>query len=309
MKKNSKKIGKDYTKLEQLHCLEDVEYYGVLLREGRVKVDTKRYKRFLELPNNKIEIRKTVYYLPTKMHRDEYLCNWFRDELKELKRLWNTEFKLCIEAIKSPIKVAENYRIQHINESDMNYEDAIANSIVAGVKRINPYKTVIKALYAQFFHQMMANIDAVCLKVISHMGYQEDDYTKKQFDSYIQGRQKENVKSFRQYQGYHFYDRANLVWNFLKHNSVKSYSLLKKYYPEMIWDPNNEYKNGELAISVLKLDEKFILYCLDNLHIFFDELCERGFYENPSDAQWDYDDYFLEKVKEKIKQETNYFDE
>ena len=101
----------------------------------------------------------------------------------------------------------------------MDYEDAIANSIVAGVKRIKPYKKVIKALYAQFFHQMMANIDAVCLRVISHMGYQEDDYTKKQFDTYIQGRQGENAKSFRQYQGYFIYDRANLVWNFLKHNS------------------------------------------------------------------------------------------
>jgi hypothetical protein len=309
MKKNSKKIGKDYSKLDQFNCVGDVEYYGVLLRDGRTKIDTKRYKKFFKIPDSKIEIRKAVYYLPTKIHRNDYLCNWFRDELQSLKQLWNTEFRFAIEAIKSPKDVIDNYKISHITQGDMDYEDAIANSIVAGVKRIKPYKKVIKALYAQFFHQMMANIDAVCLRVISHMGYQEDDYTKKQFDTYIQGRQGENAKSFRQYQGYFIYDRANLVWNFLKHNSLKSYSILKRYYPEMIWDPNNEYKNGDLAISVLKLDEKFILHCLDNLHIFFDELCERGFYENPLDAQWDYDDYFLSNVKEKIKQETDYFDE
>lgn len=309
MKKNSKSFGKDYSKLDKYNCIDDVEFYGVLFRDGRVKIDTKRYRKFFEIPDKKIEIRRSVYYLPTKVHRNEYLCNWFRDELEELKLLWNREFKVAIQSIKKPYDVSKKYLFQHIQDGVMEYDEVAANAIIAGVKREKTYKKVIKSLYAQFFHQMMACIDAVCLRVISHMGYKEDDYSKKQFDTYVQGRQGKNAKAFKEFQGYNIYNKANLVWNFLKHNSLKSYSILKRNYPEMIWDPNNEYKNGELAISVLKLDEKFILNCLDDLHIFFDELCERGFCENPLDAQWDYDDYFLNNVKEKIKQDTDYFDE
>ena len=58
----------------------------------------------------------------------------------------------------------------------------------------------------------------------------------------------------------------------------------------MVWDPEEKYQNGESALSVVKLDEKFILDCIDNLHLFFDEMCERTFGENADDAQWDYDD-------------------
>ena len=54
MKKNSKKIGKDYSKLDQFNCVDDVEYYGVLLRDGRTKIDTKRYKKFFKIPDSKI---------------------------------------------------------------------------------------------------------------------------------------------------------------------------------------------------------------------------------------------------------------
>ena len=68
----------------------------------------------------------------------------------------------------------------------------------------------------------------------------------------------------------------------------------------MIWDPGENYQNGESALSVVKLDEKFILDCINNLHLFFDELCEKSLGENADDAQWDYDDYFLEKVQDQI---------
>ena len=71
----------------------------------------------------------------------------------------------------------------------------------------------------------------------------------------------------------------------------------------MIYDPNKEYKNGDLALSVLKLDEKYIIDTLNNLHLFFDEVCARAFNENTDEACWNYDDYFVNEVKEKIKEE------
>ena len=76
----------------------------------------------------------------------------------------------------------------------------------------------------------------------------------------------------------------------------------------MVWDPEEKYQNGESALSVVKLDEKFILDCLDNLHLFFDELCVRAFGENAADAQWDYDDYFLDVVQDEIDVIVNTLD-
>lgn len=182
----------------------------------------------------------------------------------------------------------------------MEYDEANAKAFVAGMKRAKDYKVIIKSLYAQFFHQLMSSIDALCLKMLTACGYKEEDYTKKQFDIYMQGLQGDSALSFRQYANYPLYDRAFTVWNFLKHNSLRSYRILKQWYPKMVWDPEDKYQNGESALSVVKLDEKFILDCLDNLHLFFDELCARSFGENAEDAQWDYDDYFEKVVQDQI---------
>lgn len=182
----------------------------------------------------------------------------------------------------------------------LEYDEANEKAFMAGLKRISNYKIIIKSLYAQFFHLLMSNIDALCLKMLTSCGYKEDDYTKMQFDNYMQKLQGDNPIAFRQYENYQLYDRAFTVWNFLKHNSLRAYKNLKTRYPNMIWDPGENYQNGESALSVVKLDEKFILDCINNLHLFFDELCEKSLGENADDAQWDYDDYFLEKVQDQI---------
>lgn len=117
---------------------------------------------------------------------------------------------------------------------------------------------------------------------------------------FIQSKQGSNAIPFRNFQYYNVYDRAYSVWNFLKHNSKKAYDILKKYYPEMVYDPKNLYKNGDLALSVLKLDERYILNVLKELPLFFDEVCRLGFNENTDDAKWDYEDYFMKEVKSKI---------
>ena len=46
MKKKSKVIGKDYDKLEKENRFDRIDYYGLILKEGRIKIDTKRYKKF-----------------------------------------------------------------------------------------------------------------------------------------------------------------------------------------------------------------------------------------------------------------------
>ena len=187
----------------------------------------------------------------------------------------------------------------------LDYDEAGMTGLFAGIKRQNQYRFVIKSIYAQFFQQMMAEINALSLRVMVSQGYKSEDFSKKAFDIFIQGKQKSNQIQFPDFDNYYIFDRAYLVWNFLKHNSLRSYDELKRKYPEMIYDPNNNYKNGDLALTVLKIDERYILDCLENLHKFFDEVCERGFDENVKDAKWDYDDYFIKQVDLEIEGITN----
>ena len=303
MKKLSKTIKKDYTKLENEYS--NRGYYGLFMKSGRVKLDTKRYKKFFKIPDNKIEHRKSVYYTPSRIHRHDYLSNIFSDKLLQLKKLWINEFSKAIDIIKTPKQVEDDVRMSNLMDGVLDYDEAGMTGLFAGIKRQNQYRFVIKSIYAQFFQQMMAEINALSLRVMVSQGYKSEDFSKKAFDIFIQGKQKSNQIQFPDFDNYYIFDRAYLVWNFLKHNSLRSYDELKRKYPEMIYDPNNNYKNGDLALTVLKIDERYILDCLDNLHKFFDEVCERGFDENIKDAKWDYDDYFIEQVDLEIEGITN----
>ena len=303
MKKLSKTIRKDYTKLENEY--DNRGHYGLFIKSGRVKLDTKRYKKFFKLPDNKIEHRKSVYYTPSRIRKYDYLSNIFSDKLLQLKRLWINEFSKAIDIIKTPKQVEDDVRTVNLMDGVLDYDEANMSGMLANIRRQKPYKFVIKSIYAQFFQQMMAEINALSLRVMVSQGYKSEDFSKKAFDIFIQGKQKSNQIQFPDFDNYYIFDRAYLVWNFLKHNSLRSYDELKRKYPEMIYDPNNNYKNGDLALTVLKIDERYILDCLDNLHKFFDEVCERGFDENIKDAKWDYDDYFIEQVDLEIEAITN----
>lgn len=302
MKKESKVVRKNYA-LPKNNDPTKMEYYGVLMKNGRVKVDTKRFKRFFELPDSSIEIRNTVYYEPKFIHKTDYICNVFRNRFELSKKFWFKEFAGAINAIKTPKQVEDNTRFDLVVNNVETPEDAYAAALVKGVKRIPTYRYVIKSLYAQYFHQMMSEIDALTLRVLISLGYQEPDFSKKSFDVFIQSKQGKEAIPFKEFKYYKIYDRASSVWNFLKHNSLKSYNVLVNHYPEMIYDPNKEYKNGDLALSVIKLDEKYILDTLDNLHLFFDEVCERALKENIQEAYWNYDDYFLNLVNKRIAEE------
>lgn len=308
MKKKSKVICKNYDKLESEKKSNRIDYYGIIAKDDRIKIDTKRYKKFFTIPNSKIEKRQSVYYLPTRIHRSDYKCNWFRDLLAGYKKLWFGEYKRFIDSIKTPKQAEDDARVSYLSDGILDDEEASEKALIVGLKRQINYKVIIKSLYAQFFHQLMSSIDALCLRMLTACGYKEEDYTKKQFDIFIQGLQGKNAIAFKHYKNYSLYDRAFTVWNFLKHNSLRAYKILNKWYPKMIWDPEEKYQNGESALSVVKLDEKFILDCLDNMHLFFDELCERAFGENADDAQWDYDDYFLKVVKDEIDVIVNSLD-
>lgn len=300
MKKKSKSIKKDYSKLDDSGTT--LAYYGILMKNGRARIDTKRYKKFFEIPDNKIEHRNSVYYVPTKTHRNEYFCNRFYDLTISLKQQWINEYSRMIKNIKTPKEVENDVRLGGLADGVLEYDEACMNATFHGMAREYEYNCIVKTIYAQFFQQMMSQIDALALRVITENGYKNKKFSREEFDSFIQGKQNKNDSiSFFDYKFYYAYNKAYKVWNFLKHNSEKAYNALIKYYPELINDPKNEYENGESAISVLKIDEGLILKTLDELSLFFDEVCQRGFGENPKDARWDYDDFFIERANEEIE--------
>lgn len=301
MKKQSKNTPRDFSKYDAT----ELEYYGILMKNGRARIDTKRYKKFFQLSNNKIERRQSVYYTPNKIHRHDYICNVFHVELEKIKKLWVNEFSEAIKAIKTPVQVESNAYGSLSADGVLDSDEVDISAKIYRIKRNPEYKFVIKSLYAQFFHQFMSDMDALCLRVLASEGYDQEDFTKKQFDIYIQGKQGKNAIKFKDFKNYAIYDEAYCVWNFLKHNSIRAYTAIKTEYPKRIYDPNNAYKNGQSALSVIKLDEKYICYVLDHICDFFDEVCEKGFKENTTDAKWDYDDYFIKKAKEEIEILTN----
>lgn len=69
-------------------------------------------------------------------------------------------------------------------------------------------------MYAQFFQQAMSQVDALSLKVIVAEGYQNNKFSREIFDTFIQGKQKNDPKTFFSFDSYAIYDRAYRVWNF-----------------------------------------------------------------------------------------------
>ena len=303
MKKNSKVQKKDYSKLEGQPL--SLEYFGVLMKDDRARIDTKRYKKFLAIPDTKIEHRKTVYYIPTRKHRYDYMSNIFYDLTVELKRQWNQEYSRMISAIKTPKEVESDSLVANLSDGVLEYDEACMAGRFSAINRESEYKLLIKSIYSQFFQLAMSKIDATILKVLVINGYKNDKFSREDFDTFIQGKQGKDVKSFYEFENYCIYERAYRVWNFLKHNSIKAYNQLKRWHPEMIYDPESKYQNGDSALSILKLDEKFMMKVLDELPLFFDEVCERGFKENAKDARWDYDDYFIEQANYEIEDKEN----
>lgn len=132
MKKNSKKTIKLYDE----NAYDQLDYYGVLMKNGRARIDTKRYKKFFNIPDSKIEHRKTVYYIPTKIHRLDYYCNVFRDFLSSLKDEWNREYSRAIKLIKTPTEVESDTVASSLSTGIFEYDEACSIGMMAGIKEI-----------------------------------------------------------------------------------------------------------------------------------------------------------------------------
>jgi hypothetical protein len=69
-----------------------------------------------------------------------------------------------------------------------------------------------------------------------------------------------------------------------------------------------QYRNGEMSQYYLKIGDDYIEAMLVDLLPFYEALCADFFDEDVEAAEWNYDDYFAEKVQRAIKEITNPLD-
>ena len=287
---------------------DDERYYGIHRDGNRVKIDIKRMKKIgtSGVPTKVLDAvsalpRNTTYFLPKRLHRHDYVINQFRDKLSELSSAWR-EYKAAFSNIASPADIAERVRLERINTGLYDNEDATAAGIISGVKRQTTYNKLWISQCAQFIHQMATELDALMLRKCVYLGFSEKEVNRGKLHTYLNGTMRGKIK-IEDLPGYDTYIKFFTIWNMLKHNSEDLFEKMQKNYPEMLL--TDQYRNGEMSQYYLKIGDEYIESMLVELLPFYEALCADFFDEDVEAADWNYDDYFAEKVKQAINEITN----
>lgn len=300
-----------YKKLEESAQYEDTRYYGVFLygnkKQGlrRIRIDPKRYqKKVQKLTEDQlliIDSRKKHYFYPAKKAYLDYNCNMFLREIKDIKDDWNNTYKGLIkkeqERIVKPKEVvpADDFNYMcGITDYEESTSWAFMTNLRNSLKYEREVNKIVASLYAQFFHQMTSRIEAITIYVLSHNGKNVERFDRNALYDYSVGQ-----GTARDFLHYSYHDKLYCIWHFIKHNSTSTYEQLKKKYPEVLVD--TDFKQGHLAYSYVKFSEDLILELLNGCGEFFKEYCSSVYNESFDEAQWNYDDYFMEPVDDAIQ--------
>ena len=290
---------------------DDERYYGIHRDGNRVKIDIKRMKKIgtSGVPASVLDVasaipRNTTYFLPKRSHRHDYVINQFRDKLAELTASWR-EYKTAFEAITSPTDVAEQVRLERLNSGLDDNEDATVAGIMSGARRQAPYTKLWISQCPQFIQQMTTELDALMLRKCVYLGFAEKEVTRGKMHTYLNGTMKGRAR-IESLKGYDVYAKFFTVWNMLKHNSEDLFEKIQKNYPDMLL--TTRYRNGEMSQYYLKIGDDYIEKMMVDLLPFYEDLCTRFFEENVEEANWNYDDYFLEKVRQTMREISNPLD-
>ena len=160
------------------------------------------------------------------------------------------------------------------------------------------YETVV-TLLSQFFHNMASRIEAVSVSIYSKINPKMKRWSRdKLYDNInLKGESSRDLHSFK------FHDQLYLIWNFIKHNNLDTYDNLKKDYPELLIE--DEYKSGNQAKYYVKINEELINKLLNGTEKYFKEWCKLNCDEDFHEAQWNFDDYFIEQVDDEIEMIRN----
>ena len=305
----------NYKKIEQDgNSRNRLEYFGVHKRNGRLHIDTKRFKKMLLrydgkefLKEGMFKNRTTTYLIPKKVHRCDYKVNIIRDLLSNLQADWNNEFNPLLTKIKTPEEVSENSRLNMISATACfdDYDEIDIESRMKGIKRIPKYESVIQSLYCQFICKICAEIDRSTLILITSLRYLDNRFDLGKLTKFTDDlMHKSGAHLIEKLSEFSSFDMLHKINNFLKHNTLSTYNALKKKYPKNVRNNINgkPYENGMFAGDWIIVKDGYIDKLFIELIKFFEDYCKTIVGEDLEESKWNYDEYFSEAVKEvKVK--------
>lgn len=217
----------DYSKIEnQEDAILLYQYWGLHPKSGRIHIDTKRYKQTCEkigitdfLPEGMFANRHTPYFIPTKIKRNDYAINLFRDLIDGLRRDWFHEYKPVLAKIKTPQEVAESIRLSEmmLTSDSGDFDEISVDAMLGSTRRAKKYNEIINSLYCQFISKICTEIDRYTLIVMCKLGYKGKDYGFRSFAEFSDGLQKDkNGVRLSKLSKYNAYNLLHKINNFFK---------------------------------------------------------------------------------------------
>lgn len=301
-----------YAQLEEKHCYDDTRYYGVFISQSqnkrKIKIDYKRYEKIIGLSKNQLAIikaRRTYYYIPSKRQWEEYNCNLIIPLIEDILNEWEKDYMPLIEKEIKAIQAKEYTPGDDdlFTSGIIDHEEACTNAFIKNMRAEarTQYKRVklYMSLYAQFFHQMVARIEAQTIKMLSNNGFSGDRFSRNNLYQF-KGMTYERIKDF---DGFKDYDKMYLIWHFIKHNSLSTYNDVNENYPEVLakLKAGAKYEAGDMAYWYISFNNELITNILKGVSEFFKNYCKFVFKEDYDRAQWDYEEYFVARTNEEIE--------
>lgn len=309
MNKNQKNTKpKQQTKNEfyRQFSYDDTRHYGLFLKKGYVNVDPKRLIKEIDGALTEEQFaamsqRNTRYFTPLKRKQTDYFVYLFLNELENIKNEWLREYKPLIDerlkGLKPQKYVAGDDALLHMGLTSVasaNFR-ATMKTIISAQKARIAQDVVIASMYAQFFHQAAAQLEAITVKVLFLRNVKVKGSFRNTFEGSVAG----SGVYFEDITGIEYHQKLYRIWNFIKHNNEDTYNKLKRDFPDVLYPFN--YIEGDLAIHYVKFGEELFTDLYKGLKAFYRNYCRDVCKETVFDSTWNYDEYFKKIVYDHIK--------
>ncbi|GHV82268.1 hypothetical protein AGMMS49991_08260 [Spirochaetia bacterium] len=308
MKKNSNSRDFDPSRYES-YDLCDTRYYGVFLKgprdDQRTFIDPKRWQKLFNLPKavkTVMDKRKGPLFQPARKMKQDYNVNCMLNDLAEIRRDWEETNKPIINRVLSEISgklfipgVDDLYQSGIIDFTEAATRATMKNWISSSVAETMKNK-LFNSLRAQFFHQMVSQVEALLIKTLTKNGYEKDKFDRTVFYTF-KGAKEENI---RELDGFAEYDKMYAIWHFIKHNSLSTFTCLKTKFPDTL--KKSDYIQGEIACFYVDFNDTLIDTIFSGVEKFITGYCHIVFGEDAEEAAWNSEEFFKDIVFREIRE-------
>lgn len=284
----------------------DTRYFGLFLKKKHVNIDPKRLIKMIPEAISQKELdvmakRNTKFFIPLKRKQEDYNIFLFMREIESIEKQWNEEYKPIIDETIKGI-VAKKYAVGDDENLQMGIDSPAAanaranfNNMIARQEAEIKKAMVISSMYAQFFHQAAAHLEAITVKVL----FLHNVKPKTSLRDAMAGALQTSKADFEKLNGYEYHNGFYRIWNFIKHNNEDTYNKLKSDFPSAL--RKGEYVQGNLAIYYVNFSNKLFQSLFRGLKLFYIDYCAKAFNETLFDSKWNYDSHFINLVKDHIE--------